>query len=213
MVAVVAAVRREVEGHRQALLPGRQVAAIEGVGILGRGEPGVLPDRPGLVGVHGGVGAAPERRDARPAVHEIEAPGVGAVYSGFTGMPSGVSQTRPAASPASFAQSPGPIRTQPAALPRAAGSVKSGKDRAIKALRRTDSTADFLARLAPHHEAFARAKRSPQACDLPYSTFICTYPATEAAKAVVKSCNRADCGAMTGESCARILGVHRRGNS
>jgi hypothetical protein len=40
----VAAVGREVEGDRQALLPGRQVAAVEGVRILGRGEAGMTPE-------------------------------------------------------------------------------------------------------------------------------------------------------------------------
>ena len=49
VVAVVAAVRGEVEGDRQALLAGGQVAAVERVGLLGRGEPGVLADRPRLV--------------------------------------------------------------------------------------------------------------------------------------------------------------------
>src|SRR3546814_2758760 len=48
MVAVVAAVRGQVESHRQPLLPGRQVAAVEGVAVLGRGEAGILPDGPGL---------------------------------------------------------------------------------------------------------------------------------------------------------------------
>ena len=70
MVAVVAAVRGEVEGDREALLPGREVAAIEGVGLLGRGEAGVLPDRPGLGDVHGGVRPAQERRQARHGVED-----------------------------------------------------------------------------------------------------------------------------------------------
>ena len=52
VVAVVAAVGGQVERHRQALLPGGEVAPVERVGLLGGGEPGVLPDRPRLVDVH-----------------------------------------------------------------------------------------------------------------------------------------------------------------
>ena len=73
MVAVVAAVGGEVEGDRQALLPGREVAPVEGVGVLGGGEAGVLADRPGLVDVHGRVGAAQIRRDAGIGVEKVEA--------------------------------------------------------------------------------------------------------------------------------------------
>ena len=58
MVGIVAAVGGEIEGDREALLPGREVAPVEGVGILGRGEAGILADGPGLVDVHGRVGAA-----------------------------------------------------------------------------------------------------------------------------------------------------------
>jgi hypothetical protein len=47
VVAVIAAVGGQVEGDRQALLPGGEVAAVEGVRFLGGGEAGVLPDRPG----------------------------------------------------------------------------------------------------------------------------------------------------------------------
>ena len=52
VVAVVAAVGGQVEGHRQAHLAGGQVAAVEGVRLLGGGEAGVLADRPRPVGVH-----------------------------------------------------------------------------------------------------------------------------------------------------------------
>ncbi len=72
MIAVVTAMGGEVEGNRQALLPGREVAAIERVGIFRRGEAGVLAHRPGLVDVHGRVGAAQIGRDARPGVEEID---------------------------------------------------------------------------------------------------------------------------------------------
>ena len=64
MVAVVAAMGGEIEGDREAHLPAPQVVAIEGVGILGGGEAGILPDRPGPVGVHGGARAAGEGRQA-----------------------------------------------------------------------------------------------------------------------------------------------------
>ena len=62
VVGVVAAVGGEVEGHRHALLPGRQVAPVEGVGLLGGGEPGVLADRPRAARVHRGADPADERR-------------------------------------------------------------------------------------------------------------------------------------------------------
>jgi hypothetical protein len=60
VVGVVAAVGGEVEGHRQALLAGGEVAPVEGVGLLGGGEAGVLADGPRPVGVHGGAHAAHE---------------------------------------------------------------------------------------------------------------------------------------------------------
>ena len=46
VVGVVAAVGGQVEGDRQALLAGGEVAAVERVGLLGGGEAGVLPDGP-----------------------------------------------------------------------------------------------------------------------------------------------------------------------
>ena len=54
VVGVVAAVGRQVEGDRHALLAGGQVPPVEGVGLLGGGEAGVLADRPRPVGVHRG---------------------------------------------------------------------------------------------------------------------------------------------------------------
>ncbi len=73
MIAVVAAMGGEIEGDREALLTGGEVAPVEGVGILGRGEAGILPDRPRLGDVHGRVGAAQVGRDARIGVEKIEA--------------------------------------------------------------------------------------------------------------------------------------------
>ena len=52
VVAVVAAVGGQVEGDRQALLAGGEIAAVEGVGLLGGGEAGVLADGPRLGRVH-----------------------------------------------------------------------------------------------------------------------------------------------------------------
>ena len=65
VVGIVAAMRGQVEGHREALLPGRQIAPVERVRFFGGGEAGVLADGPRLHGVHGGVRAAQERRHAR----------------------------------------------------------------------------------------------------------------------------------------------------
>ena len=73
VVAIVAAVRGEVEGDRKALLAAREIAPVEGVRILRRGEARILPDGPGLLDVHGGIGAAQERRQAWIGVQEIEA--------------------------------------------------------------------------------------------------------------------------------------------
>ena len=79
VVAVVAAVRGEVERDRQALLAGGQVAAVERVGVLGGGEPGVLADRPRLVDVHRRVRAAHVRRQTGVRIEEVQALEVGLV--------------------------------------------------------------------------------------------------------------------------------------
>ncbi len=73
MVAVVAAMGGEIEGDRQALLPGGEIAPVEGVGILGGGEAGILPDGPRLGDVHGRVGAAQIGRDARIGIERVQA--------------------------------------------------------------------------------------------------------------------------------------------
>ena len=82
VVAVVAAVGRQVERDRQALLAGGQVAPVEGVGLLGRREPGVLADRPRLVRVHRRVRAAQERRQPGVRREEVEAVDVGGRVEG-----------------------------------------------------------------------------------------------------------------------------------
>ena len=72
MIAVIAAMGGEIEGDRQALLAGGKIAPVEGVGILGGGEAGILPDRPRLGDIHGRVGAAQIRRDAGIGVERVE---------------------------------------------------------------------------------------------------------------------------------------------
>ena len=72
MIGIVAAMGGEVEGDRHALLAGGEVAAIEGVGILGGREAGILPDGPGPLQIHGGVGAAQIRRHARQPIEKVE---------------------------------------------------------------------------------------------------------------------------------------------
>jgi hypothetical protein len=72
VVGVVAAMRGEVEGDRQALLPGGEVAAVESVGILGGREAGVLADGPRPVGVHRGVGATNVRRNTGQAAEMVD---------------------------------------------------------------------------------------------------------------------------------------------
>ena len=72
VVAVVAAVGGEIEGDREALLPGGEIAPVEGVGIFRRREAGILPDGPGLRRVHRRIGPAQERRLAGIRVEEIE---------------------------------------------------------------------------------------------------------------------------------------------
>ena len=68
MVGVVAAVRREVERDRHALLAGGEVAAVEGVRLLGGREAGVLPDRPRPDRVHRRLRPAHERLEAGQGV-------------------------------------------------------------------------------------------------------------------------------------------------
>ena len=55
VVGIVAAVCGEIEGDGEPHLPCGEVAAIEGVALLGGGESGVLTDGPGLGDVHAGV--------------------------------------------------------------------------------------------------------------------------------------------------------------
>ena len=93
MVRVVAAVGGEVEGHREALLARREVAAVEGVRLLGGGEARVLAHRPGAVGVHGRARAAQEGRRCPAVVSTpLEALEVRGGVEGLDARPSGVSR-------------------------------------------------------------------------------------------------------------------------
>src|SRR3546814_20427232 len=67
MVAVIAAVGRQIEGNAEALLPRRQIAAIESVRILGGRKARILPDRPGSARVPRRTPAAGAGRDTRQA--------------------------------------------------------------------------------------------------------------------------------------------------
>ena len=67
MIAVIPAMRGQIERDRQALLPGRQIAAIEGVGFFRRREARILADRPGAPGIHRGIGPARIGFEARQA--------------------------------------------------------------------------------------------------------------------------------------------------
>src|SRR5262245_17287871 len=72
MIAVIAAVRGEIESDGEAFLTRREIAAVEGIGIFSGGEAGILPDRPRLRRVHRRVGAAKIRRLARIGAEEVE---------------------------------------------------------------------------------------------------------------------------------------------
>src|SRR6185437_2185487 len=72
MIAVVTAMGGEIEGNRQALLPGGEIAPVEGVGILRGGESGILPDGPGLRRVHRRIRPAQKRRLAGIGVEKVE---------------------------------------------------------------------------------------------------------------------------------------------
>ena len=65
MVAVIAAMGGKIECNRKALLPGGQIAAIEGVRFLGGRETGILTDGPWAARIHRRTHTARERRKAR----------------------------------------------------------------------------------------------------------------------------------------------------
>ena len=55
VIAVIAAVGRQVEGHTQSLLAFRQILSVEGIGSLGSAEPRILSNGPRSLGVHAGI--------------------------------------------------------------------------------------------------------------------------------------------------------------
>src|SRR6266436_2624528 len=83
MIRLIAAMGGKIERDREALLSGGEVAAIKRVGVFRRREPGILPDGPGLVDIHGGVGAAQIGRDAGPGLEEVDAFEVGFAIAGL----------------------------------------------------------------------------------------------------------------------------------
>lgn len=68
MIAVITTMGGEIEGHGNALLAGGERLAVKGIRGFGRGKTGILADRPGPPGIHGGTRAARERGKARQAV-------------------------------------------------------------------------------------------------------------------------------------------------
>jgi hypothetical protein len=66
MVGIVAAVRGQVESYAEALLSGRQGLAVESIRLFSGGKTRILPDGPGSLGVHRGVGPAGVGVDTRP---------------------------------------------------------------------------------------------------------------------------------------------------
>ncbi len=65
VIGIAAHLGRQVERDRQPRLPGGEQELVAPVGLLGGAEAGVLPHRPRLAAVHGGVDAARERERAR----------------------------------------------------------------------------------------------------------------------------------------------------
>ena len=73
VVAVVAAVRGQVESTAQTLLTGGDIAAVEGVTLFSGRETGVLADSPGTHHIHSRVRSAQERRDTGGIVQVLHA--------------------------------------------------------------------------------------------------------------------------------------------
>ena len=92
MIRIITPVCGQVEGDGEAFLTGGEVAAIEGVGVFCGREACILTNRPGLVRVHGRVGAASEWGKARIIIQEVEplavVGGIGGLYfDAFRGLP------------------------------------------------------------------------------------------------------------------------------
>ena len=74
VVGVVAAVRRQIEGHGKPALARRQVAAVERVRLLGGGEARVLPDGPRPRGIHRRCTARADKAECPPHSSGVRAP-------------------------------------------------------------------------------------------------------------------------------------------
>ncbi len=55
IIRIIAAMRRQVKGDGKPLLPGSQIAAVERIGFLRRGEPRILAYRPRTEHIHGRI--------------------------------------------------------------------------------------------------------------------------------------------------------------
>ena len=73
MIRIIAAMGRKIERDRQALLPRREIAPVEGVRNPPPSKARILAHGPGLVDVHRRVGAAKVGRDARIGIEKIDA--------------------------------------------------------------------------------------------------------------------------------------------
>ena len=83
VVGVVAAMRGQIEGDRQAVLSGGEIAAIEGVRLFRGGEAGILANGPGPHDVHGAVGPAQIWRNAGGIFKMLQA---GKVFAGVEAL-------------------------------------------------------------------------------------------------------------------------------
>ena len=83
VIGIITAMRGEIEGDRQPHLPGGEIAAVEGIRIFRRGESCILPDGPGLRGVHRRVGTTQIRRRSGPGVEEVDPRHVGRAIGTF----------------------------------------------------------------------------------------------------------------------------------
>ena len=71
VVAVIAAMRGEIESDRKALLAAREIAPVKCIRFFRRREPGILPDRPWPSGIHRRLRAAGVGRKTRQRVGVI----------------------------------------------------------------------------------------------------------------------------------------------
>jgi hypothetical protein len=72
MIRIITTMCRKVESDRKPLLPGGEIAAVEGIRLFGARVARILANGPTSLDIHGGVGAAHTRRDARKTIEAIE---------------------------------------------------------------------------------------------------------------------------------------------